>query len=139
MLPIKDQLSILVHLSKADKIVAKEELDLIRAVGNRHGLSKKEVEDIIEVPNDISGNLKNLPTDEKLEYLVTVIQLMKIDKKIHQAEIQFCEKIAMKLGYKPGVVANLSQYIYSDPALTSSFQVLREIANKQLIHRVEED
>ena len=138
MLPIKDQLSIFVHLSKADKVVADEERRLIEAVGRRNGMSKEEIEDIIENPNEI-GDLKNLPTEEKFDYLFTVIQLMKIDKKVHQSEIQFCERIAMKLGYKPGVVADLSQYIYSDPTMTSSPQHLRKIADKQLLKRVEEE
>lgn len=139
MLPIKDQLSILVHLSKADKVIAKEERLLIHAVGRRHGLSEAEVDEIIELPNEIGHNLRELPTEEKFDYLFTVIQLMKIDKKIYQSEIQFCEKIAMKLGYKPGVVADLSQFIYSDPTMTSDPKHLRSIADKQLIYKAEED
>ncbi|MEQ9231145.1 MAG: TerB family tellurite resistance protein [Cyclobacteriaceae bacterium] len=137
MLPIKDQLSILVHLSKADKVVAKEERMLIHAVGRGHGLDEKEIDEIIELPNEI-GTLKDLPTEEKFDYLYTVIQLMKIDKKIYQSEIQFCEKIAMKLGYKPGVVADLSQFIYSDPTMSSDRNYLRKIADKQLMHKAED-
>ncbi len=138
MLPIEDQLSIFVHLSKADKVIHKEERKLIHAVAKRHGLSPDEADAIIQNPNEI-GDLKDLPGDEKFDYLFTVIQLMKIDKKIFQAEIQFCESIAMKLGYKPGVVADLSQYIFSDPTMTSSRQHLRKIADKKLIHRADED
>lgn len=138
MLPIKDQLSIFVHLSKADKVVADEERRLIQAVAKRNGLSPGEADAIIEDPNEI-GDLKDLPSDEKFDYLYTVIQLMKIDKKVHQSEIQFCEKIAMKLGYKPGVVADLSQYIFSDPTMASDRRHLRSIADKQLLHRAEDN
>lgn len=138
MLPIEDQISIFVHLSKADKVIADEERKLIHAVAKRHGLSPQETDAIIEDPNEI-GDLSDLPTEEKFDYLYTVIQLMKIDKKIFQTEIQYCESIAMKLGYKPGVVADLSQYIYSDPTMTSDRRHLKEIAAKQLIHRAEED
>jgi len=137
MLPIQDQISIFVHLSKADKVVADEERKLIHAVAKRHGLSPQKTDAIIENPNEI-GDLRNLPSEEKFDYLFTVIQLMKIDRKIFQTEIQYCESIAIKLGYKPGVVADLSQYIYSDPTMTSDRRHLRQIADKQLIHRAEE-
>ena len=42
---------------------------------------------------------------------------MKVDSKIHEKEIEFCERLALKLGYKPGVIADLSAYIYSDPEI----------------------
>ena len=67
-----------------------------------------------------------------------VIQLMKIDRKVHNSEIEFCEKIAMKLGYKPGVVADLSAYIYSDPSMTTDRKHLRKIADSQLLYRAED-
>ena len=137
MLPVKDQLSILVHLSKVDRVVAEEEKRLLLAVGKRNGLSESEVEDLIDNPNEI-GDLKDLPTDEKFDYLYAIVQLMKIDKKVHQSEIQFCERMAVKLGYKPGVIADLSAYIYSDPTLTSDRRHLRSIADKQLLHRAED-
>lgn len=137
MLPEKDQLSILVHLSRADKVVADEESKMILAIGKRLGLTPEEAQEVIDNPNKI-GNLKDLPSDEKFDYLFMVIQLMKIDRKVHQAEIHFCEKIAMKLGYKPGVVADLSQYIFSDPSMTSDRKHLRAIADKQLLHRAED-
>lgn len=132
MLAIEDQLSILVHLSKADGVIAKEEGDLIHEVGEKSGLSKDQIQSIIEAPKPVP-NLKNLQPDEKFEYLHNVIQLMKIDKKVHKKEIQFCEKLAVALGYKPGVVADLSAYIYSDPSIQTKRSYLRSIADAQLI------
>jgi hypothetical protein len=136
MLPIKDQLSILVHLSKVDNYVAKEESDLIHHVGERNGMSYDEVETVIDNPKPI-GNLSNLPNDEKFEYLFNIIQLMKVDKKIFQKEIEFCEKIAVKLGYKPGVIADLSAYIYSDPEITTKQSYLKSIADQHLVSKSE--
>ncbi len=138
MLPIKDQISILVHLSKVDNYVAKEESDLIHAIGQRNGLTHDEVETIIDNPKPI-GNLKNLPQDEKFEYLFNVIQLMKVDKKIFQKEIEFCEKIAVKLGYRPGVIADLSAYIYSDPDIITKQSYLKTIADQHSVSKNHED
>ncbi|MCP4458213.1 MAG: TerB family tellurite resistance protein [Cytophagales bacterium] len=137
MLPIIDQISILVRLSKADNFIAEEERKLINAVGKRNGLSPEEIEKVIESPNVI-GRLLDLPSEEKFNHLYMIIQLMKIDKKVHNSEIEFCEKIAMKLGYKPGVVADLSAFIYSDPEIGTDIGRLKSIANKQLLYRAED-
>lgn len=134
MLPIEEQLSILVHLSMADKFMAEEESGLIHKIGERSGLSPDEVEVIIDNPKPIP-RLKDLPSDEKFEYLYNVIQLMKVDGKIHQSEISFCEKLAVALGYKPGVVAELSAYIYSDPNINTKQSYLRSIADQHMMPR----
>ncbi len=132
MLKIEDQLSILVHLSMADDFLAKEESKLIRSIGERNGLTSDQIEKIIDKPGDIP-NLRDLLPEEKFNYLFDVIQLMKVDGKIHQKEINFCEKIALALGYKPGVVADLSAYIYSDPNISTKKDFLRSIADKHLM------
>lgn len=137
MLPIRDQISILVRLSKADHVIADEELKLINAVGKRNGMTPEEVAEIIEYPNEI-GRLLDLPSEEKFSHLFMIIQLMKIDKKVHNSEIEYCEKMAMKLGYKPGVVADLSAFIYSDPELVTDIKRLKVIADKQLLYRAED-
>ena len=132
MLPIEEQLSILVHLSMADKHLAKQESDLIHSVGERNGLNAEQIELIIDNPKPIPS-LKDLPPEEKFEYLFNVIQLMKVDGKIYQSEIQFCERLALALGYKPGVIADLSAYIYSDPTIMTKRSYLRSIADQHLM------
>lgn len=132
MLPLEEQLSLLVHLSKIDKYVAAEEKDLIFKIGQRNGMTDAQIELVLDHPKPIP-NMKNLPPDEKFDYLYNVIQMMKVDGKIHQSEITFCEKVAMALGYKPGVVADLSAYIYSDPSITTKRSFLQSIAHKHLI------
>lgn len=135
MLAIEEQISILVHLSKADNFVADQEKKMIHTLGEKHGLSFDAIEKIIDEPLPIAKDMRNLPPDEKFEYLFNIVQLMKIDKKVHQKEINFCENIAMKLGYKPGVIADLSAYVYSDPAIMTKRSVLRSIADQHLIPR----
>lgn len=132
MLPIEYQISILVHLSKVDKVVAQEEYDWIVQVAKRKGLNNEEVTKIIDNPKPIPP-LRTFPLDERFEYLINVIQLMKVDGKIHQKEIAFCEKLAVKLGYKPGVVSNLSAYVYKDPDINTDRDYLKAIADHHLI------
>ena len=109
MLSKEDQISILAHLSKADNVVAEEEYKLILFVAQGLGISPEVTEELMNNPRPIP-RLKALPPEEKFNYLFNIIRLMKADGKVHSNEIKFCEKIAINLGYKPGVIADLSAY-----------------------------
>jgi len=132
MLSQEEQISILAHLSKADDVVAEEEYRLILFIADGLGVSEETTTQILNNPKPIP-DLKNLPPDEKFNYLFNIIRMMKADGKIHSKEIKFCEKIALKLGYKPGVIADLSAYIYKDPTINSNREFLRSIADQHLI------
>lgn len=132
MVSVHDQLSLLVRLSKVDNFIAEPETKMIHYLGKLQGLTEDEVETIIDNPKPI-GNLIDLHPDDKFNYLHNVVQLMKVDGKVFQSEIDFCEKVAIKLGYKPGVIADLSAYIYSDPAISTDQTYLRSLADEHLI------
>lgn len=128
---VSDQLSVLVHLSRVDKSVAPAESKLIHYIGALNGMSKHQIDAIINHPQPIS-NLEGLTEDDRLDYLINTVQLMKVDGQVFKSEIDFCEKIAMKLGYNPGVIAALSQYTYADPEISTSKNYLRDLAKKYL-------
>lgn len=132
MLSQEEQISILVHLSKADKVVAEEEYRLILFIADGLGISEKVTAELVENPKPIPS-LKNIPAEEKFTYLFNIIRMMKADGKVHSKEIKFCEKIALSLGYKPGVIADLSAYIYKDPTINSNREMLKGIADQHLI------
>ena len=132
MLSQEEQISILVHLSKADKVVAEEEYRLILFIADGLGISEDTTAALVENPRPIPS-LKNIPADEKFGYLFNIIRMMKADGKVHSKEIKFCEKIALSLGYKPGVIADLSAYIYKDPTINTNREMLRSIADQHLI------
>lgn len=127
---VTDQLSVLVHLSKIDKHIAPTESKLIHYIGALNGLSKGQIETLIDHPKPLPNLLDGLTDDDRFEYLVNIVQLMKVDGKVFTSEIEFCEKIAIKLGYLPGVIAELSQYTYSDPELITSKSFLRQLSEK---------
>ncbi len=131
MLSTKEQINILVHLSVADGHLAEEENKMIHKVGERNGLTATEIAEIIKNPKAIPV-LREINPDEKFEYLYNVIYLMKVDGKIFQSEIKFCEKVAIAMGYKPSVVSDLSGHIFSDETLVEKRDQLIEIANKHL-------
>ena len=128
---IKEQLKMLIQLAVSDSMIAEKERRLIYMIGTANGISGDEVNKMIENPEPM-GQLGTLSDDQKFEYIYQLIQLMKIDGQVFRAEISFCEDIAEKLGYKKGVIGELSSRIYSDPTMTADRDLLRKKADKYM-------
>lgn len=132
MSDVREHLSLLVRLSKVDNFIAEPEAKMIHYIGGLNGLEEDDIETIIDNPLPVA-HLESLTPDVKFEYLYNIVQLMKVDGKIFQSEIDFCEKMAIQLGYKPGVIADLSAYIYSDPTMTTDRNFLKSVADEHLL------
>jgi uncharacterized tellurite resistance protein B-like protein len=128
---IKEQLNVLINLAASDRNVGEKEAKVIHLIGKANGLSKDEIETMIKTPKPI-GDLSAFSEDQKFENLYHLIQIMKSDGQVFKSEIHFCEQIAEKLGYKKGVVGELSTRIYSDPTITADRKLLFERAHKFL-------
>jgi uncharacterized tellurite resistance protein B-like protein len=128
---IKEQLNVLINLAASDSKVAEKEAKVIHMIGQANGVSKEEVDSMMKNPKPI-GDLSSFAEDQKFENLYYLIQLMKSDGHVFKSEIHFCEQIAEKLGYKKGVVAELSSRIYSDPSITADRKLLMDRAHKFL-------
>jgi uncharacterized membrane protein YebE (DUF533 family) len=128
---MRDQLNILINLAASDSTIDEKEAKTIKVIGKANGIPEAEIDTMIKNPKPI-GNLSNLTEDQKFESLYYLIQLMKSDGQVFKSEISFCENIAAKLGYKKGVVADLSARIYSDPSITTDRKLLMDRARKFL-------
>jgi len=127
----KAELNVLINLAASDKNVAERESRLIHLIGKANGISKEEIEKMLQNPKPI-GSIDTLTPEEKFEHLYYLIQLMKMDGQVFRSEIIFCEQIAERLGFKKGVVGELSQHIYSDPSITADRGMLMTKAEKYL-------
>jgi len=121
----------LIQLAVSDTMIAEKEKRMIYMVGTANGVSKEEVDKMIENPEPMEP-LRALSDDQKFEYIYQLIQLMKTDGQVFRSEISFCEDIAEKLGYDKRVVGELSSRIYSDPTITADRDLLRKKAEKLL-------
>src|SRR5258708_13875628 len=122
---IKEQLNVLVNLAAKDNAVAEKEAKVIHMIAKANGIPKEEVDAMLKKPSAV-GDLSSFTEDQKFENLYHLIQLMKSDGQVFKSEIHFCEQVAEKLGYKKGVVAELSSCIYTDPTITAAPKMLME-------------
>lgn len=127
----KAELNVLINLAASDKKVADRETKLIQLIAKANNIEPDEVDTMLNNPKPI-GDINSLTNDEKFEHLYFLIQLMKMDGQVFRSEIVFCEQMAEKLGFKKGVVAEVSQHVYSDPSITADREMVKQKATKYL-------
>lgn len=129
----KYELNVLINLAAIDHIIESKESKLIHLIGKANQISSDEIEAMIKNPEPVSG-FGIMTPDEKFDHLCYLIRMMKADGRIINDEIEFCESLAERLGFRKGVVRELSGHIYSDPNIQSDKELLRKKADKYLRH-----
>ncbi len=99
----KKQLNILIQLAEADKHFAKVEREMIFKIAKDRNFAEDIVADLIRNPEPIDS-LGALSTDQKFEYLVSCIELIFVDQNVFESEVIFSKNIAIKLGFKKGII-----------------------------------
>lgn len=99
----KKQLNILIQLAEADKHFAKIEREMIFKIAKDRNFPEDTVNDLIRNPEPIE-TLGALSLEQKLEYLMSSIDLVFADQNIFESEILFCKNIAIKLGFKKSII-----------------------------------
>src|SRR3546814_8429213 len=99
----KNQLNILIQLAEADKHFAKIEREMIFKIAKDRHFPEEMVNDLIRNPEPIE-TLGALSIEQKLEYLMSSIDLIFADQNIFESELLFCKNIAIKLGLKKNII-----------------------------------
>lgn len=103
---VTEQLKLLINLARVDGEVADQERIFIRNIGVANGLSGAEIQALFErehKPVVPSG----LTAQERFDYILSLVQLMKIDERLYKDEVKFCAHVAAKLGYNEMAVFEL--------------------------------
>ncbi|MFY0599626.1 MAG: TerB family tellurite resistance protein [Cyclobacteriaceae bacterium] len=127
----RTHLNLLVQLAKIDGVVVQDEIDLIKQIGKANGMSSDDISACFEDPTLIE-DLDGLTDDEKYEYIYSVVQLMKIDGRLYKEELNFCAKMASKIGYDEDVLLELLLKIYSDSQISANKEALKSTIQKYL-------
>lgn len=99
----KKLINILIQLAEADKHFAKAERDMIFKIAKEKNFPEESVRVLIKNPEPID-TLGALSQEQKFEYLYSTIELVFADHNIFDSEVLFCKNVAIKLGFKKGIV-----------------------------------
>lgn len=127
------EIQILVKLAQVDGIVVQDEIDLIKKIGEAKGMSQEEVAQCFNEA-EYDEDLSLMSDDDKYEFLYNIIQLMKIDGRLYKEELNFCAKMAGRLGYDEEVLLEMIIKIYRDPDITTDKAHLKSTIQKYLKH-----
>ena len=124
----ESHLKVLIQLAKIDGEFDHSEKEFIHKFGQVNGMNEDEIRDLIEntETEDQIPELSTLSFDEKFEYMYSIVQLMRIDGKLHKDEINFCIRVTKELGYEEQALFEFITATYSDP---------KETYNKDLIKK----
>lgn len=106
------QLKLLVNLARIDGDMAEREKEYILNIGKANGFPESSVSTLFYGSHEVVIP-ENLTPDERFDYLFSLVQLMKIDERLYRQEMQFCSKIAERLGYSHDVMFDLLTHINS--------------------------
>ena len=99
----KKQLNILIQLAEADKHFAKIEREMIFKIAKERKFPEEEVNELIRTPS-LSILWAPFHWIKVCDYLISSIELVFADQNIFESEIIFCKNIAIKLGFKKGII-----------------------------------
>jgi uncharacterized tellurite resistance protein B-like protein len=124
------QLKLLVNLARIDGAIAEREKNYINNIAKANGFPESSVSTLLYQSHDeIIPN--NLSDDQKFDYILSLVQLMKIDERLYKEEIKFCSKIATHLGYTQDVLVDLILKTKS-PLTENEKLVIKEAIQKHL-------
>ncbi len=123
----------LVGIAKADGEFDPEEKKFILRLADLDGVSPNELKEILNTKGKAKEFVKDLSYDDKINILIDVVQLMKVDGKVLLTEVKFCEKLAKILGFEEKSIGFLSGTIESNPDITPNLGSITYRMRKYLI------
>jgi uncharacterized tellurite resistance protein B-like protein len=124
------QLKLLVNLARIDGDIAERERKYITTIGLANGVPMEDIVPLFDQDHENIG-LKHLSGQEKFDYIVSLVQLMKIDERLYQEEIKYCSQVASRLGYDQTVMFELMLHVREEMQ-RNELQALKKITEKYL-------
>jgi uncharacterized membrane protein YebE (DUF533 family) len=97
------KLNMLLQLAHADRHFDDAERDLIRKIATEKSIPASAIDEMLQHPISVDS-LGALSEDQKMDYLMTAVELILVDGRIEASEVRFAKSLALKLGFRIQVV-----------------------------------
>lgn len=125
------QMKLLINLAQIDGSVAGREKNYIINIGRANGIYPDEIYPLFDQKHEVIVP-ENLSKESKFQYIVTLVQLMKIDERMYKEEIMYCSTIANKLGYQKEVMFELMLHVKAGAMTEAEIKNLQILTEKHL-------
>jgi uncharacterized membrane protein YebE (DUF533 family) len=107
---VKSHLRQMVRLAYADGNFHEKEKKFILKVAKENDISRSDVDEIIENPTSVELFIPE-SKDEKFEQIFDLVRLMSKDGEVTDPELEFCQELATRLGFRKVIVGVLVEKI----------------------------
>jgi uncharacterized tellurite resistance protein B-like protein len=125
------QMKLLINMARIDGNVGEREKNYIINIGRANGIYPDQINSLLNQTHDLIIP-KSMTADQRFDYLLSVVQLMKIDERMYKEEIVFCSQIANKLGYDKQVMFELMLNVKPGDMSNDEKSNLKKITEKYL-------
>lgn len=125
------QMKLLITLAQIDGSVADREKNYIINIGRANGIYPDQIQSLFDQKHDVIVP-ENLSNESKFQYVLTLVQLMKIDERMYKEEIIYCSTIANKLGYHKEVMFELMLHVKAGAMTEAELKNLQTLTEKHL-------
>lgn len=123
------QMKLLINMARVDGNVGEREKNYIINIGRANGIYPDQITSLLNQHHDLIIP-KNMTPEQRFDYLISVVQLMKIDERMYKEEIVFCSEIANRLGYDKQVLFELMLNVKSVEMSNEEKSNIRKITDK---------
>lgn len=99
----KNHLKNLIALAKADGHLHQAEEKMIYKIGDKYGLKDRQIASLLRSEKKLELHVPETH-DEKMDQLYDVVMMVYADGVVEDSEIEFCEELVDKFGYKKDIV-----------------------------------
>jgi uncharacterized tellurite resistance protein B-like protein len=106
----KSHMKNLIEMAAADGNFDEVELELLKIIADRNGISEGHLSDIRQNPERIAFEIPN-DKNERFHQFYDLVHMMIADEAIHEDELALCNLFAIKFGYRKENIAELIESI----------------------------
>ena len=106
----KSHMKNLIEMAAADKVFAKEEDELLKALASKTGISAHRMKEIRSNPDAFTFKMPET-AEERFRQLYDLVHMMIVDKQIHPNEMLLIELFAIKFGYANAAIEGVIKLI----------------------------
>ncbi len=100
----KNHLRNLIALAKADGNLHPDEEKMIYKIGDKYGLKDRQVASLLRSNKKTDLYVPD-SHDEKMDQLYDIVMMVYADGVVEDSEIEFCEEVVEKFGFKKEIVS----------------------------------
>lgn len=124
-------LKLLIALSRADGSFDDVEKNYILNIAQANHLPQADMDSLFSQKHE-EVLPEHLSNDQKFDYIFSLVQLMKIDERMYKEELQFCSRIAARLGYQTQAMFDLLLHVRTEAMEPAAKEELKKSIEKYL-------